>query len=256
MAEENPDGRVGETAEGRTGAATRTGRRQWPVWLSFVVNLLIALVVVALVQAFVVKIFTVPSGSMEPTLNVGDRIVANRLPYPETTPERGDVVVFAADGVWEREVPEPGPLMSAAQWFGDLTGIGPSSEHYLVKRVIGVPGDTVECCDDGGRLLVNGEAQEEPYRGNTYPFEPGLLDCATENRSQRCFGPLTVGEGELLVMGDHRSNSADSVIGCRTALVPAEGDAAAGQDCFRPVETNDVVGKVVQKLIPWGRDGL
>ncbi|GAA3701329.1 signal peptidase I [Zhihengliuella alba] len=256
MAGEEPQGRVAEDAGSPADGGARRPRRPWPFWLSFIVNLLVALVVVALVQAFVVKVFTVPSGSMEPTLNVGDRIVANRIPYPETTPERGDVVVFSADGAWEPQLPEPGPLLRAAQWFGDLTGIGPSSEYYLVKRVVGVPGDTVECCDDDGRLLVNGEPQEEPYRGNTYPFEPDVLDCATENRSQRCFGPITVGEGELLVMGDHRSNSADSVIGCRSALPPEEGDDAARQDCFRPVETDDVVGKVVLKLIPWGRDGL
>ncbi|GAB3669575.1 hypothetical protein GCM10027591_16300 [Zhihengliuella somnathii] len=234
--------------EGPAGASTARGRRERPFWLSFALNLFVALVVVSLLQAFVVKVFNVPSGSMEQTLNVGDRILVNRLAYGAAEPETGDVVVFEAREGWESPSTPDGPLRAAAEWFGDLTGIGPSSTHYLVKRVIGTPGDTVECCTADGGLTVNGEPLDEPYVYNDYPFSPDVQDCTTAARSARCFGPVRVGEGQYLVMGDHRGNSSDSVIACR-------GREDAGS-CLRPVDEDALVGRVVLKIWPLGREGL
>lgn len=230
----------------RTPAATN---RRWPAGVSFALNVLVALLVVSLVQGFVVKVFNVPSGSMEETLDVGDRILVNRLAYAGAEPEPGDVVVFRAAGDWEPAAAPTGLLRRAAEFFGDLTGIGPSSHHYLVKRVIGTAGDTVECCDDAGGVLLEGEPLDEPYIHNDYPFEPGVQGCASEVRSLRCFGPLEVPEDSLLVLGDHRSNSADSVIGCRGR---DPGDGA----CLRAVGEETVVGRVVLKIWPLGREGL
>ncbi|RZU62052.1 signal peptidase I [Zhihengliuella halotolerans] len=224
-------------------------KRRWPAGVGFALNVLVALLVVSLVQGFVVKVFNVPSGSMEQTLGVGDRILVNRLAYGGADPEPGDVVVFAAAGDWEPAAAPKGPLRRAAEFFGDLTGIGPASHHYLVKRVVGTSGDTVECCDDAGSVLLEGEPLDEPYIHNDYPFEPGVQDCTSDVRSLRCFGPLEVPEGSLLVLGDHRSNSADSVIGCR-GRDPGDGE------CLRAVDADTVVGRVVLKIWPLGRDGL
>ncbi|GHD09844.1 signal peptidase I [Zhihengliuella salsuginis] len=234
-------------------ADARTSRgegRQWPFWASFGLNLVVALLVVSLLQGFVIKVFNVPSGSMEQTLNVGDRILVNRLAYAGGEPETGDVVVFEAEGDWEEAGAAPGgPLRRAAEFFGDLTGIGPSSHHYLVKRVIGTGGDTVECCGESGSVLVNGDPLEEPYIHNDYPFVRGARDCTSTGRSLRCFGPIDVPEDSLLVMGDHRSNSADSVIRCR-------GREPDGGACLRPVDDDAVLGRVVLTIWPLGREGL
>ncbi|MBG6083943.1 signal peptidase I [Zhihengliuella flava] len=223
-------------------------RRERPFWLSFALNLIVALVVISLVQAFVVKVFNVPSGSMEQTLNVGDRILVNRLAYTGSAPQTGDVVVFSAQGDWEPSREPSGGLRQAAEWFGDLTGIGPSSTHYLVKRVIGTPGDTVECCTAEGAVTVNGAPLDEPYVYNDYPFSPGVQDCTTPARSARCFGPVRVGEGQYVVLGDHRANSADSVISCR--------GRTKAETCARTVEEEAVVGRVVLTMWPLGREGL
>ena len=109
---------------------------------------------VALVQMFLVKVYSVPSGSMEATLNVGDRILVNRLAYGGGAPSSGEIVVFGADEAWQQEfLPnEQDAAERMLRGFGDLTGIGPSNEKFLVKRVIGAPGDTVECCSRTGRL--------------------------------------------------------------------------------------------------------
>ncbi len=204
-------------------------------------EVVLALVAVALVQAFLVKPFGVPSRSMEETLRVGDRILVNRL---DGSVGRGDVVVFGHGETWqERSLPgSSNPLVTVARWFGDLTGIGPSSTAYTVKRVIGLPGDQVACCSSDGRVTVDGEALDEPYVYEDLPFAAGSLDCASSPRSTRCFPEITVPAANLLVLGDHRSQSADSVIGCR--------GAADGPECVRLVPTERVVGPVVLRFWP------
>lgn len=136
-------------------------------------------VVVFVVRTTVADVFYVPSASMEPTLHgcpgcTDDRILVNRLAYEFSGPQRGDVVVFRGTGDW---LPPGG---------GDRT---------LVKRVIAVAGDTVVCCDPAGRVQLNGQAVTEPYLGSD---------------DHRPFGPVTVTPGHLWVMGDNRSQSADS----------------------------------------------
>lgn len=248
MAEETPDEST-TAAKPQTDSEKKSQKKDsWPsVILSTCLNLIIAIAVVALVQAFFVKVYQVPSGSMETTLNVGDRIVVNRLAYNGAEPPRGDVVVFKADSAWEEEIPDANQsaLETIAKGFGDLTGIGPSNEKFLVKRVIAQGGDTVECCTAEGALKVNGEAVNEPYIFEDIPFTSGSLDCSSQSKSYRCFGPITVPEGEVLVMGDHRSASSDSVINCRYADVE-QGD----QSCARFVKKENVIGRVFFKLWP------
>ena len=116
--------------------------RKLPLWASVVLNMLIALVAVSLVQGFLVKAYRIPSGSMEPTLqgsaDGGDRILVNRLAYAGSGPRTGDIVVFTRPESWQSEsaVPRSGGIASVARSFGDVTGIGPSNERFLVKRVV------------------------------------------------------------------------------------------------------------------------
>ena len=209
-------------------------------------EVIIALLAVALVQAFLVKPFGVPSQSMEETLHIGDRILVNRLDHDIV---HGDVVVFGHGNTWqETKVPPAGNVvMRAFRTFGDLTGIGPSNTAYTVKRVIGLPGQTVACCSTDGKVTVDGGPLDEPYIYEDLPFTAGTLDCSSSPRSTRCFPEITVPSGNLLVMGDHRSESADSVIGCR--------GATDGPECARLVPENRVVGPVVLRFWPLGDIG-
>ncbi len=220
----------------------RRAKRRLP--LGF--EIILALIAVALVQAFLVKPFGVPSQSMENTLQIGDRIVVNRLDHTIT---RGDIVVFGHGDTWAEATRTPGGTLvqRLVRGIGDVTGMGPSNTNYTVKRVIGLPGDRVSCCDNEGRVLVNGTALTEPYVFENLPFTAGGLDCASPTRSTRCFGEIVVPGDSYLVMGDHRSQSADSVIACRGA------SQIAG--CARFVASARIVGPVIFRLWPLGTFG-
>lgn len=218
--------------------------------------MLVALVVISLVQAFLVKVYRVPSGSMEQTLQAakggGDRILVNRTAYRTAAPSRGDVVVFSRPDQWTGETataPAESGLRTAARAFGDVTGIGATNEQYLVKRVAAVEGDTVSCCSPDGRVLINGAPVDEPYIFEDFPYTRGMMDCQSQPASLRCFPEYTVPEGALLVLGDHRSQSADSVILCRAPAAPLESEA-----CMKSVPTSAVVGSVF--LIAWPLDRI
>lgn len=165
------------------------------------------LVVIALVLAFVIKTwvaqaFYIPSQSMENTLLVGDRVLVNKLVYQVRDIERGEIVVFNGNSSWDEEntvtVEEPSnPIAKGFTWVGQQLGVHPTGKDYI-KRVVGLPGDTVECCDAENRVLVNGEPLTEPY------LYPGSQSTHAE------FGPVEVPEGRLWVMGDHREISQDS----------------------------------------------
>ncbi|WP_460978867.1 signal peptidase I, partial [Pseudactinotalea suaedae] len=165
-----------------------------------------------------------PSVSMETTLDVGDRIVVNKLAPGPFDVERGDIVVFLDPGGWlEGEpVPELSPVETALTWVGLLPE---NAGQHLVKRVIGVAGDHVVCCDDDGLITVNGVAIEEPY----------VIDGAAP--SERPFD-VVVPADHLWVMGDNRPQSADSRF---------HEDSATGG--FVPIR--NVVGRVFVILWPF-----
>lgn len=226
----------------------RQVKRQLPLWLILLANLTAAVLLIAAVQAFVVKVYQVPSGSMEQTLEVGDRILVERWNASAYVPQNGDIVVFNADGDWygQAQLPEESLAKRVVKNFGDFTGIGPSHDRPLVKRVIGSPGDVVECCtSDSGALTRNGEPMEEPYIFQDLPFVAGQLDCQTSERSGRCFPRVEVPEGKYLMMGDHRSNSSDGISQCRGI-----NDA---ERCARFVDASDVVGPVNSIIWPLGK---
>lgn len=208
-------------------------------------HLVLAMVLVALVQAFLLKPFQVPSESMSPTLEAGDRLVASRIAYSVSDPGTGDVAVFARPDSWGLQ-PDRGALRATLGWIGDIVGFGPSNQDALVKRVIGEPGSTVRCCSAQGHVEVDGEPLLEGYVVNDLPFTPGVNDCSSSPASPRCFGPVTVPPGEYLVLGDNRANSADSVIACR-------GIPSSDSDCARLVPRADMIGKVLSIVWPLDR---
>ncbi|MFD8751201.1 signal peptidase I [Kitasatospora sp. NPDC059577] len=163
---------------------------------------LVALVLALLLKTFLMQMFVIPSGSMENTLDIGDRVVVDKLsPWFGDRPHRGDVVVFHDPGGWletDRQNTSGGPVLRTVTTALSFAGLFPADDRRnLIKRVIGVGGDTVACCDDHGRITVNGVAVNEPY------LAPGNAP------SQQTF-VVTVPMGRIWVMGDHRDVSADS----------------------------------------------
>ncbi|MFJ2581702.1 signal peptidase I [Kitasatospora aureofaciens] len=161
-----------------------------------------ALLVALVMKTFMIQVFVIPSGSMEQTIQVGDRVLVDKLtPWFGNEPERGDVVVFKDPGGWlenDRKPSQDGPILGGAKQVLAFVGLLPSdSEQDLIKRVIGVGGDTVECCDAQGRLSINGTPVDESY------LSPG-------NPPSRQPFKVQVPQGRLWVMGDHRDVSADS----------------------------------------------
>ena len=186
-------------------------RRHLPLWVELPLLLLVAFCAAVLLRTFVLQPFDIPSGSMEQTLLVGDRVVVNKLVYQLRAPQRGEVVVFRGSDRWASEVeplPEGNLLTRTGRILGDLVGVAPSNEKDLIKRIIGLPGDTVACCDNQGRVTVNGTPLDE----SAYLFENSPLDIdPNDSRCRaRAFGPVHVPEGNVFVMGDHRGNSKDS----------------------------------------------
>jgi signal peptidase I len=214
-------------------------RRQRPLWLEFLVILVVATGLAVLVKTLLLQAFYIPSESMEPGLVRNDRILVQKVSYElGGSPERGDVVVFKDPGDWLPPEDAAGPTGTVARVM-ERIGLYPSGGH-LVKRVIGVAGDTIHCCDDEGRLMVNGVAIDE----HGYAQEDGA----------DCYGPMVgctwttstpVPEGSIFVMGDNRSHSADSsfhMCGQRSGCTPG--------DEFVPVDL--VVGKVFVLVWPLG----
>ncbi|MCC7127383.1 MAG: signal peptidase I [Microbacteriaceae bacterium] len=187
----------------RSAAPKRKGRGIWLFIRDLVIILVAAIIISILIKAFLIRSFYIPSGSMEDTLEINDRIIVNEL-VPKLTPiQHGDVVVFKDPGGWlnPRSEPEPNWFAGSVDWALSVVGLSaPDSNDHLIKRVIGLPGDTVECCNVFGQMSVNGVPLSEPYL---------KLPAGVSKASGTDF-KVTVPKDSLWVMGDNRYDSADS----------------------------------------------
>lgn len=190
----------GEESRAAAKAAARRDAHPVMTWLKEIATVVIIAVVLSfLIKTFLFRAFFIPSESMVDTLDVDDRIFVNLLVPEPFALNRGDVVVFRDTKGWLPAMPDKvnGPFT----WMQDglaFVGLLPdNSEQHLVKRVIGLPGDHVVCCDDSGKLTINGTAVDESY------INPA------EVPQERKFD-VVVPEGKVWVMGDNRNHSADS----------------------------------------------
>ena len=201
---------------GTDGADAPNPRSPHRRWRELPILIVVAVVIAVLAKSFVVQAFWIPSGSMEPTLQPGDRVLVNKFTYDFSEPHRGDVVVFedpTNDGAPEST------FAAAFGWVGDGLGL-PGGDQDFIKRVIAIPGDTVRARE--GAVLINGSALAEPY---------------LRGRDTSDFGPVTIPAGTIWVMGDNRGNSDDS------------------RTLFGPVPIEDIVGKAIVRVWPPSRAG-
>jgi signal peptidase I len=164
------------------------------------VLVVVALVVSLFIKSFLVQFFFIPSGSMENTLQIKDRVAVNKVPFISNNIKRGDVVVFRDPNNWLPEIVDYSTNKYLAKAKSALVTVGvlPNpAKQYLVKRVIGVGGDRVVCCTKDGNLTINGVEVIEPY-------------IFAGNKPSEMNFDVTVPKGKLWVMGDHRGASADS----------------------------------------------
>jgi signal peptidase I len=195
-------------APGRKGNHRRR-KPQRPFWLEAVVLLAIAMGIALIVHTFLFQAFYIPSGSMENTLHVGDRVLVNRLSYKVGHVQRGQIVVFNGEDSWTPEAtttPPSNAVARVARDVGSFLGFAPAGEKDFIKRVIGVPGDHVVCCDAQGRIKVNGTPLDETYLASGIPV---ATPTTTRVNAARPFD-IVVPAGRLWVEGDHRDDSADS----------------------------------------------
>ena len=236
----DPDGADGSPAMTTPTRASRRRRRRdaeqsLGSWLlELVLIAVIALLISSLIRNFVLQMFLVPSGSMENTLQVNDRVAVVEV----TDIHRGDVVVFHDPGHWLG----PGEQTSnPVRKIVEFLGVMPSAPtDHLVKRVIGMPGDHVVCCDMSGQLTVNGVALNE----RSYLYS---VNGVSVNPSDQRFD-VVVPAGHIFVMGDHRNASKDSRAHLCDDVAPGQVPGAAG---FVPLA--DVTGPGVAIAMPFNR---
>ncbi|MFE0509199.1 signal peptidase I [Streptomyces sp. NPDC058964] len=227
-------GRSGTNGDGEgPGDSSSRGNKPRSFWKELPILVGIALVLALLIKTFLVQAFSIPSDSMQNTLQRGDRVLVDKLtPWFGSEPERGEVVVFHDPDEWLRgePTPEPNAVQKVLSWIGLM----PSAEEKdLIKRVIGVGGDTVEC-KGSGPLMVNGKALNEPY------VYPGNTPCTVDDQGGQF--KVKVPEGHIWVMGDHRQNSRDSRYN-------------QDQRYHGMVPVKDVVGRAIVKAWPINRWG-
>ncbi|MCM4083295.1 signal peptidase I [Paractinoplanes hotanensis] len=187
-------------------------RKEMPLWQELPLLLVVAFCLAVLIRTFLVQAFYIPSGSMENTLLVKDRVLVNKVIYDMRDPIRGEIVVFRGDENWTPEVTEPVSNSFAAKLgrtIGDLVGVSRPGERDFIKRVIGLPGDKIACCDGKGRIMVNGVGIDESYIAEG--FNSDLNQPPNPNQcTSRRFTEVVVPAGEMFVMGDHRAVSQDA----------------------------------------------
>jgi signal peptidase I len=193
----SPDGGTTDSGTGRPQVQRRRKRRSF--WRELPILVVVALLLAVVIKTYAVQAFFIPSGSMQDTLQINDRVLVNKIVYEIRGIHRGDIVVFNGDGSWAPgQIPTKSNfIVEFGRGFASMFGFGHPGD-ILIKRVIGLPGDRVACCDAQGRVTVNGV----PLSERSYLF-PG--DVPSESRFD-----IVVPPGRLWVMGDHRFISDDS----------------------------------------------
>lgn len=213
----------------------RKPEKKGSFWRELPILILTALVLTFLIQTFLARVYVIPSASMEPTLHgctgcTNDRVLVDKLTYRFSDPQPGDVVVFRGPESWGSNTEftssrSDNVIVRGLQEAASLIGLAPPNERDFVKRVIAVGGQTVQCCDEQNRVIVDGTPLNEPYA------------VFAGQEPQEDFGPVTVPEGALWVMGDNRNNSADS-------------RRHVGDDHFGTVPVDNVIGKARVIVLP------
>jgi signal peptidase I len=180
----------------------------------------LAVVLAVVFKTFLVAAFYIPSGSMESTLNISDRVLVEKVSYRFGDVTRGDVVVFVHEEPGFEPTGPSNPVTGFFSGLGQAVGVVPPSDRDFIKRVVGIPGDEITC--RGGQLIRNGQRVTEPY------LDPGT----TTDGCKR----TRVGAGELFVMGDNRANSQDS-------------------RSFGVIRRSDVVGRAFARIWPLSEIG-
>lgn len=209
--------------EGKQGNGERRGEemayeqekdaRSLPWYVEIPVVVLCTLVVIMLIQTFIGRVYMIPSQSMEPTLHgcagcTGDRIFVEKISYYFDEPEQGDVVVFEGTDSWNTTFVSQrseNPIIRGLQNAGSFVGIVAPDENDLVKRVIATGGQTVQCLPGDEGVTVDGQLVDDSYILNPPEYETPVPECGGDY-----FGPITVPADNVFVMGDNRTNSADS----------------------------------------------
>lgn len=245
---EDPDANDGvDPAKGRRRRSKRSDGKKdkylgGSLWLEIPILIGTALVLTFLIQTFLARVYVIPSQSMEQTLHgcpgcTNDRVLVDKVAYRFDDPRPGDVVVFRGPESWGTN-PEVGQssevniVARTMHQFGALFGLAPPDERDFVKRVIATGGQTVQCCDDQNRVLVDGKPLDEPY----------LYFGLGAGNAQESFTPVTVPPGHIWVMGDNRNNSSDS----RRHV----DDATSGT-----IPLDNVIGKARAIVLPPSRWG-
>jgi signal peptidase I len=213
----------------------------------------IAILLYYVMLTFVARPYLIPSESMEPTLHgckgcVGDRIMVDKLTYRFGSPEPGDVIVFKGPPNWNVGYKSIRSQNTPVRWVQNalsFVGFVPPDENDLVKRIIAVGGQTVQCRAATG-ITVDGKRLTEPYLDPvTMVADPAVYPCLGNE-----FGPVTVPDGRLWVMGDNRTHSADSRAHCTSTPADAQkGILCTGDPSTGTVPVSNVIGKA--RFIAW-----
>ncbi|MEU5878126.1 signal peptidase I [Spirillospora sp. NPDC047279] len=201
-----PDEKQAVSSGSEESSSKGKSKKQGSFWKELPVLVGVALVLALVIKAFAIQAFYIPSASMENTLQIGDRVLVNKIVYHIRDIERGDIVVFNGLDSWDPEVDyaEPSnPVSKVLRAIGTAFGVAPNEKDYI-KRVIGIPGDRVKCCDAQSRITVNGVPIDE----KSYLY--GDAQTGDQNKPSNETFDHTVKPGQLWVMGDHREVSSDS----------------------------------------------
>ena len=259
LATDSPQGDTDDTTDSKADSKADTeddtpkSKREKSTLREAAILIVIAVALYYLMLTFVARPYLIPSESMEPTLHgcmgcTGDRIMVDKVTYDFGTPKPGDVIVFKGPPVWNIGYKSIRSTNTAVRWMQNalsFVGFVPPDENDLVKRVIAVGGQTVECRVATG-LTVNGKPLNQPFLDpKTLGVDPSLYPCLGPE-----FGPVTVPQNRLWVMGDNRTHSADSRAHCTS--LPADlqrGILCTGDPASGTIPVDNVIGKA--RFIAW-----